>query len=66
MLSHLQNLQALRGWRCTGSGEAQGHELINSLKNVPVLQKAIFHYGEGLLTQHSTKGPPLLVVQKIM
>jgi hypothetical protein len=36
MLSHRQNLHALRGWQHTGCGEAQSHELIKSIKTVPV------------------------------
>jgi hypothetical protein len=38
MLSHWQNLRALRGRRWTCSGEAQSRELVNSFKNVPVLR----------------------------
>jgi hypothetical protein len=36
MLSHRQNSRALRGRRCTGRGEAQSRELVNTFKTVPV------------------------------
>jgi hypothetical protein len=36
MLRHQQNSRALHSRQCTGRGEAQSHELINSFKNVPV------------------------------
>jgi hypothetical protein len=36
MLSHQQNSHAIHGWQWTGRGEAQSHDLIKSIKNVPV------------------------------
>jgi hypothetical protein len=37
MRSHQKNSHALREQQWSGRGEAQGSELVNSIKNVPVL-----------------------------
>jgi hypothetical protein len=39
MLSLWQNSHVLRGRQWTGRGEAQSRELVNSIKNVPVVSK---------------------------
>jgi hypothetical protein len=44
MLSHQQNSRSLCGLRCTGCGEAQSRELVNSSKNVPVLTMVVMQF----------------------